>query len=701
LLVLFVILAYAPVSFFLHPLKFGALAYHFPWRLGIVDMIQQGELPLWYPFQHVGVPIHSDPQSGAWYPIVWLFSLFGEYGLYHFHVEHMLHIVLAALGMQFLSKQLNLSAFSSLLVAISYVLSGVFVDNVLTSWTISMAWMPLILGLWLKLSKERSLQNALFISLSLSMMVLGGYPSFTIVFTYIILGFVLFTLIRLYRNNPSYAIRWLGLNSLILFISLLISSVLLIALYQSFGQFARLQELDLSIAADGSLHPKSFISLIFPFTTVSSVNGYIPYLDTYFTMANSYFGLFNLLLLIFSLVIIRRKKLLLFWSLFIFFVLYSMGIYTPLFQGLFHLVPGFDLFRYANFARAFFIPLGLILAGISLDYVWQNNLVQQGKKVLVFPLIVLFGVASYVLIFKDITINSSSLYEYLRDLDFFQEIFIQSLLFMILLLGAIFLLSFRNPKMLKKTLFFLFVFELLISFHLNYIYTAYAPRISLYEAQQLISEKRADYSLNSNQNVFNNWQKDSVYYFDYGFTDYEKRVSYFGNLSFKTKNFSKLLYDHFEVFKRVLSNPLIYFSTEIYTNNSIDSLHLPYSHKALFLDDETFSNMQSNIQQQANGAHISKVSLQNHSYTFEIHNTAPGFVTLLQNYYPGWKAKVNGVITPIHKTNYTFMSVFLPIGKHQVKFYYTNPNVKAGFWISSISFILILLTALILRWINK
>ena len=45
-------------------------------------------------------------------------------------------------------------------------------------------------------------------------------------------------------------------------------------------------------------------------------------------------------------------------------------------------------------------------------------------------------------------------------------------------------------------------------------------------------------------------------------------------------------------------------------------------------------------------------------------------------YQPGWKCKIDGVITPIYQTNHILRSVYVPDGSHNIEFYYDSTNWK-------------------------
>ena len=65
--------------------------------------------------------------------------------------------------------------------------------------------------------------------------------------------------------------------------------------------------------------------------------------------------------------------------------------------------------------------------------------------------------------------------------------------------------------------------------------------------------------------------------------------------------------------------------------------------------------------------------------------TANGLLVLSDNYYPGWKAYVDGKQTQIYRANYTFRSIFLPKGRHSIIFEYQPQSLKTGIIISLVS----------------
>jgi hypothetical protein len=57
--------------------------------------------------------------------------------------------------------------------------------------------------------------------------------------------------------------------------------------------------------------------------------------------------------------------------------------------------------------------------------------------------------------------------------------------------------------------------------------------------------------------------------------------------------------------------------------------------------------------------------------------------------YPGWVAKIDGVVSPIHSANFLLRSVVLSAGVHRVEMFYTAPAARNGGYISIFSLLLL------------
>ena len=68
----------------------------------------------------------------------------------------------------------------------------------------------------------------------------------------------------------------------------------------------------------------------------------------------------------------------------------------------------------------------------------------------------------------------------------------------------------------------------------------------------------------------------------------------------------------------------------------------------------------------------------------------PRFLVLSEMYLSGWTAAVDGVPTPIYRTNYLFRGVVVPAGQHTVTFDYRPRSVLVGAAVSGVALIIAL-----------
>jgi hypothetical protein len=60
----------------------------------------------------------------------------------------------------------------------------------------------------------------------------------------------------------------------------------------------------------------------------------------------------------------------------------------------------------------------------------------------------------------------------------------------------------------------------------------------------------------------------------------------------------------------------------------------------------------------------------------------PGFLLLLDTYFPGWTASVNGWPAQIYRADYSFRAVSLPMGKSTINFSYQPKSLCIGMALS-------------------
>lgn len=72
------------------------------------------------------------------------------------------------------------------------------------------------------------------------------------------------------------------------------------------------------------------------------------------------------------------------------------------------------------------------------------------------------------------------------------------------------------------------------------------------------------------------------------------------------------------------------------------------------------------------------LSYRDQKVTCETNSEAPGYVVLLDSFYPGWQAAVDGREAEILRANYCFRAVRVPEGKHRIEFVYRPARFVLG-----------------------
>jgi hypothetical protein len=62
----------------------------------------------------------------------------------------------------------------------------------------------------------------------------------------------------------------------------------------------------------------------------------------------------------------------------------------------------------------------------------------------------------------------------------------------------------------------------------------------------------------------------------------------------------------------------------------------------------------------------------------ETRTAADSYLVLLDTYYPGWMATIDGQPTPIFRADYLVRAVFVPAGEHRVRFEYRPRSFQVG-----------------------
>lgn len=202
-----------------------------PWRHHSSLSIQNFEFPLWNAHQMGGYPIHADPQSGVFYPIVWLFSIFPSgYTIFSAHAEFILTVSIAACCFYKLCRYFKLSRETALLADIVYAGGGIFVGNSQhITWVISAAYLPGIFYCFFSLGTQLKYKYSLALAGFIFLLLTGGYSGFDIILDCLLVVFYGYFGYQQYKSSTLLA--YSKLLSLSFFLTVAMSSAFIYSVY--------------------------------------------------------------------------------------------------------------------------------------------------------------------------------------------------------------------------------------------------------------------------------------------------------------------------------------------------------------------------------------------------------------------------------------------------------------------------------------
>jgi len=674
LMVLFAFIAYWPLSSLHHATRWDSVESYFPFRYFISDCLRNGELPLWCPYQLGGYPFYADPQSGAWYPVAWIFCSLGRYTLSWFAVEFMCTVFIGGLGMYRLVKSFDLDDRAALIAGMSYIACGFFISNAEhITWVVSAGWLTWVFWSYHRLITSGKYGYALLAGLCLYLLLSGGYPAFITVALYLL---ILFFLVLMFRRQPAPA-RWklLWLHAAMAGVFLVVSAGILLSWYQFIPLISRGEAMSLEEVYVHPFSPRCAESFLLPFVTLKGTEIY----NSDVSMRNAYIGLSCLLMLPFVRLRNRNMKLLVVGIVALFCLAAAAGPYLPVRAWLYHFVPMMRLFRFPSLFRIFFI-IGAILISAHGTHAFLQN-VPGNRRRLAWIVMTFLGV--FILIFGSSILMSGFTWGWGHDLDSFwahlveaarsEHIQLQCMVQIILLGGLLTACLYRGGRFLTPRALIIFCMaDMILASALNAYGTVVAMQRRGDQEDPIKDAPRhftvpdptipvAAYSdLGRNMGLMRT--NTSIYF---------KTPAADGYNTFLLNTFNRL--DASPVRDSVRANPYLYFASAVATG--ADSTQLG-SKTELRVDTSTYLRLRMTKLALDSGQHIKVSSFLPNEIIATVSTRDSALLNLQQSYAVGWSLSVDGKETPLIITNYTQMAGIIPPGEHRVVWTYNPPFIR-------------------------
>jgi hypothetical protein len=138
------------------------------------------------------------------------------------------------------------------------------------------------------------------------------------------------------------------------------------------------------------------------------------------------------------------------------------------------------------------------------------------------------------------------------------------------------------------------------------------------------------------------------------------------------------------IFKPAESMPRAYFATALRKSNFDEFLKAMLDEHSTSMLPETFVESSFPMSTtptlpQSSADRIKFVADEDDSVALTTTTAASQLLVLNDQFYPGWKATIDGTPSTIYRVNYFARAVWVPSGTHQIRFVYSPDSVSIGF----------------------
>jgi hypothetical protein len=692
----------------IHFLGWDAIVQSWPDLIWGYKSLAAGELPFWNPYEKGGFNVLGDPECGVLYPINWLFygvaALFGSgFGL--ILVKNMFHIALGATGMYFYLKRMELSAPAYWMGSISYMLSGRLARGMDQTPIYTVAWFPWMLIALDEVMKRPGRKSGLILGLVSGLAFLSGYsPNFfrnamaiipvAVVTLYGILKSKEKAFYRLYLWSLGKA---LSLASLI-WIGLSLPTIL--AIFEIFPHSERSQ-IKVSDTLTASFSPEYILHAISPHILGSSV--------LYF-----YIGVLPFLLAIIAVVHRYQRERILWGILATIYFLLACGSNTFLLPTILQLAPFFKFFRIPDqylYISIFFL---CILAAQGLNDLLKLSTARQlfSKQVSYVVLAQAFAIVFIGFLAAKLKTPPDS-----------HQLYVATMSIIFVSLAGFCLIALLNAPLHRRAVIGWLAIALLfldLATQLKLEYNVVQPKPNLVRDAQLAklpglheqSVRLADgndyfgYRVGIRKNIrefFGRHYALVIQRFwkfrEAAATNYNlmasANVRYYANPPQEVTNQAGSrartvipgimeLLDH-APFAYWVGKPLLVQAE----HEVINKLKEQKPGTAAVIEAQDLSSSQqarlTNMTSLVDPAPAALKKFKRNYLRFTINAPNEGVVVINENYYPGWRATIDGIPTEIFRTNYTFRGIFVKPGHHLVEMRYRPTKLIIGLIIYAIT----------------
>jgi hypothetical protein len=699
---------------------------------------QNHEMMYWDPYILGGLPFIDAMHGDIFYPTTILQFIMDVHRALGWKL--IVHVFLAGVFMFFCLKEFKMHSYTAFLGGLLYM----FTPNFVTFFygghdgkIFVIALFPLMFWTLQRALTSRKILNFLVFGATVGLSLLTSHIQMTYFALWGLAFYFVYYLINEYVEKKDlgscaklFAFFWTGIA-----LGLGIGMIQFLPPYLYVQHFSvRAGNTGYEHAASWSMHPEELFSLVIP--------EFVGYLGTYwgqnpFRLNYTGVGIIVLLLMTIRLIAQRGRLEWTFFGLAMFFLLFAMGGHTPVHKLAYYLVPGVKIFRGPEMSMFLFGFFTIFLAALGLDTFFKNTVADK-DKILKTMLVILAGFAGLVIIIQ--FAGAEKFYKFWISA-FSPEIsdekgqamarsvlpFSNGLWIALVMVGGCIGLLYGYARQKMTATIITGILGLLIVVDLWRIDTSF---VEVVNPQQYFARDAAINQLikaKGQQDKFRVYPVPGSYQPNFlgifgiesvgGFHDNE--IKWYHDFRNQEQNFvyklqqNELTTNPFlnllnvkyilyrdpkskkvQVFENAGAMPRVFFASRYEVVNNPDDLlvrlrdeRFDYRHTVLFEEDpKVVPDQIADTSASIGTAKIDKFT--SRDIVVKATMQKAGFLVLSENYFPYWKAYIDGKETKIYKTDYTLRSVFVPAGEHQVKFIFTSKPYNLGKWVTFISILL-------------
>jgi len=700
--------------------------YVFPVQFYAAKAFSQGQIPFWNPYTFAGMPFLADIQVGFFYVFNRLLSLFtltgGNLPVLALELIIILHFLIAQLNMYVLARFFKISSYGALISSISYSFSMFLVVHIIHPMIVyHLAWLPLILYLFLRSFDEDKFYFSILSGLVLGMALLSGHPQTTL-YVLTLLGITGIFQLFFYIKGKLKLSQILKAVLLFFMPFVIAFGIFSIQYFPSreLSKYAQRNEVSYEKATEGALQFKQIYTAIVPKlfgwvegSKLENASFYLRFkgeLQTHFFWETVYyFGITSAILGFFAaLVGYRSRYVWLMIILVVFGFLFSLGSGSPLFDLFFNL-PYFGIFRNPG-RMMFFVVLGMsLLGGLGFDFLWKNALKRDTLIKLLIPSSIAFILAIFASsgFFAEVFNAPIVAYDIIKDSGSFSLVVILIVLTVGVLLNRAVLppavagvilaiLCFvdlyyvgagfnRNPNNPEKT------YEL--KPELKAMLMPKPPN-EIFRVSSRLYEPIRFMAMQRNQGLI-----DGIMLID-GYNplilervlpplNTTSQVNDLYNVRYEVKvDLEKGTWGFFE---RTSYFPRAWFVDNyvVVSEKEIQDFmrKTPIDYKKTVVLEKQPSFVKNN-QDTANQNSVACLHYTENYFKFRVKTTSSAILVFSEIWYPEWKAYVDGMPFEIYRANYCFRAIEVPKGEHIVEMKFISDSFILGAYISIFTILL-------------